>query len=183
MNDDGETDYIKVIDKNDKDVHAFILQVPVSETENQDIAVIELEKNGKESAVIQIVGDEDIYGEQTIVEPNGGAEDNASAETWDNNNTGSFGPYYNPNEPSGIVVNVWFWPSVRFVYAPLYRPWISPWRWRHYPVWWQPWKPLAWHVWHPRCAVYHRNFVVVRTNRIARAHTFYTPFRTTSVTV
>lgn len=183
LNEDGETDYIKVIDKNDKDVHAFILQAPVSEKESQDIAVIELEKTGNESAVIQIVGDEDIYGEQVIVEPNGNTEDNAVSNEWDNTSIVRSGPNYNPNEIFGVVVNVWFWPSVRFVYAPSYRLWVSPWRWRHYPIWWHPWKPFAWNIWHPRRVVYHRNFVVVRTNRIARAHTFYTPYRTTSVTV
>src|SRR3989337_4255006 len=69
LNEDGDIDYIRVIGKMDKDVHAFVLQVAVSETENQDIAVIELEKTEKETAMLQIVGDEDIYGEQTIVEP------------------------------------------------------------------------------------------------------------------
>lgn len=183
LNNDGEIDYVKVIDRNDKDVHAFVLQVPISDKEDQDIAVIELEKTGNETAVIQIVGDEDIFGEQVIIEPNGDNEDNAVSEEWYKTNLVRSGPYYNPDESLGIVVNVWFWPSVRFVYAPLYRPWVSPWRWRHYPVWWQPWKPFAWNIWHPRRVVYHRNFVIVRTNRIARAHTFYTPFRTTSVTV
>ncbi|MGC4035779.1 MAG: hypothetical protein QM764_07445 [Chitinophagaceae bacterium] len=66
---DGNIDYIKVIDKMDGDVHAFVLQVAVSENENQDIAVIELEKNGTSNAQLQIVGDEDIYGEQKIAEP------------------------------------------------------------------------------------------------------------------
>jgi len=66
---DGDIDYVKVISKMDKDVHVFILQVDVSEKETQDIAVIELEKTGNETAVIQIIGDEDIYGEQIIVEP------------------------------------------------------------------------------------------------------------------
>src|SRR3989304_10443472 len=69
LNEDGETDYIRVIGKMEKDVHAFVLQVAVSETENQDIAVIELEKTGDASAMLQIIGDDDIYGEQTIVEP------------------------------------------------------------------------------------------------------------------
>src|SRR5258705_1849693 len=76
LNEDGDIDYVRVIDKMDKDVHAFILQVAVSENENQDIAVIELEKTGAENAVIQIAGDEDIYGEQVIVEPDGGDENN-----------------------------------------------------------------------------------------------------------
>ncbi len=34
----------------------------VSASESQDVAVIELEKTGDNRAVIQIVGDEDIYG-------------------------------------------------------------------------------------------------------------------------
>ncbi len=45
------------------------LQAIVSQNESQDIAVIELEKTGENNAVLQIVGDEDIYGEETIVEP------------------------------------------------------------------------------------------------------------------
>src|SRR5689334_25152032 len=52
LNEDGETDYIRVIDKSEKDAHAFILQVPVSTSESQDIAVIELEKTGDETANI-----------------------------------------------------------------------------------------------------------------------------------
>jgi hypothetical protein len=180
LNADGEIDYIRVIDKSEKDVHAFVLQVPVSETENQDIAVIELEKTGEANAIIQIIGDEDIYGEQVIVEPDGGGEE----AFYNFNDSKLSGPNagYDFTTP-GIVVNVWLWPSVRFVYGPAYRPWISPWRWRYYPGWWKPWKPLRWHAWHPFRAHYHRPFSVVRTHRVIHAHRVYTPFRTTSVTV
>ncbi len=69
---DGDIDYVRVVGKMDKDFHVFVLQVSVSATENQDIAVIEIEKTGTETAIIQIIGDEDIYGEQVIVEPDGG---------------------------------------------------------------------------------------------------------------
>ncbi|MBL0110193.1 MAG: hypothetical protein IPP42_04700 [Saprospiraceae bacterium] len=47
LNDDGEVDYIRVIDNMDGDAHALVLQVVVSATENQDIAVIEIEKAAK----------------------------------------------------------------------------------------------------------------------------------------
>jgi len=184
LNGDGETDYVRVIDKSDGNNHVFILQVPVSENESQDIAVIELEKSGNEFASLQIVGDEDIYGEQKIVEP----ENTTSAEN-DNSGNGS-GPYYNPDNDivsvsatDGLIVNVWFWPCVRFVYRPAYTLWVSPWRWRHYPVWWHPWRPFAWHVFHPYVRTYHRSFVVVRTNRMVHARALYTPYRTTSVIV
>lgn len=185
LNDDGEIDYIRVIDNSDKEAHAFALQAVVSEKESQDIAVIELEKTGDTTAIIQIVGDEDIYGEEIIVEPGEGDEEDDAAIQYNFNNGITHGPsaagYYIANPR--IVINVWFWPSVRFVYAPAYRPWISPWRWRHYPVWWKPWHPLRWHVWHPFRRPYYHHFAVVRTHRVVRAHAIYRPVRVTSVTV
>jgi hypothetical protein len=179
---DGDIDYVRVTEKTEKDLHVFVLQVPVSSTETQDIATIEIEKTGKESAVIQIIGDEDIYGEEIIVEPDGGGNDGAFIDNSNNNNF--HGPYNNfDNAVPAVVVNVWLWPSVRYVYAPAYRPWISPWRWHAYPGWWKPWRPFAYHVWHPYRAHYHRPFVVVHTNRVMHAHSFYKPYRSTSVIV
>ena len=107
MNGDGETDYIRVIDIMDKDLHAFILQVPVSETESQDIAVIEMEKTGDTTVILQIIGDEDIYGEEIIIEPGEGEDDAAFIEY--NNNRIQSGSYsfYNYTAAPRIVVNVW----------------------------------------------------------------------------
>ncbi|MCX6317159.1 MAG: hypothetical protein NTW29_07700 [Bacteroidetes bacterium] len=181
LDDNGETDYVKVVSKATNDAHAFILQVAVSDHETQDIAVIELEKNGKESAMIQIVGDEDIYGEEVIAEPDGGGN---GAFIIENGNSNLSGPNPSPAyEAAPIIVNVWLWPSVRFVYSPAYRPWVSPWYWNHYPGWWKPWKPYRWHVWHPFHAGFHRSFAVVGTHRVIRAHAIYTPFRSRSVVV
>jgi hypothetical protein len=183
LNGDGETDYVRVVSKMEKDMHLFVLQVPVSESESQDIAVIELEKTGEESAVLQIIGDADIYGEELIVEPDGGEEDKAivlnEEEAWA---SGPAMPEYD-FETRRIVVNVWLWPAVRFVYAPAYRPWVSPWRWRHYPAWWRPWRPLGWQVWHPARLRYHRHFVIAPTHRVVRVHRIYTPLRVSSVSV
>jgi len=175
LNADGETDYVRVVDMMEDNVHVFVLQVPVSESESQDIAVIELEKTGNESAVIQIVGDEDIYGEEVMIEPEG------SNDKSNKKGSGPFMDIYGPD--SYIVVNVWLWPCVRFVYAPAYRPWVSPWRWRYYPTWWHPWRPLRWHVWHPYHHHFHRSYVVVNTRRVVRGPKIYRPVRTTSVTV
>lgn len=173
LNDDGDIDYIKVIDKADGDLHAFILQVAVSAEENQDIAVIELEKDGKESAIIQIIGDEDIYGESIIIEPSENEDAKPSKK----------GPFLESAMDDAIVVNVWAWPSVSFVYGPVYRPWLSPFRWAFYPTWWRPWRPLSWSVWHPYRIRYHRSFVVAPLHRTVRVHKVYTPARVTSVSV
>src|SRR3972149_925448 len=173
LNEDGDIDYIRVIGKKEKDVHAFVLQVPVSESENQDIAVIELEKTEKETAMLQIVGDEDIYGEQTIVEP---TDEN---ETENEKGKGADTEYI-ISKKAAVVVNVWLWPSVRFVYRPGYIVWVSPWRWRRYPGWWHPWRPLRWHVFHPLRLRYHNHFAVVHNHRVVHAHRIYAQARTTS---
>ena len=97
LNEDGEIDYIRVVDNMDGDVHALVLQVAVSEKESQDVAVIEIEKQGAENAILQIIGDEALYGEQTIAEPFGeekvknGKDKGPAAE----------------RAPVRIVVNVW----------------------------------------------------------------------------
>lgn len=165
LNGDGEIDYIKVIDKKDGDAHAFVLQAAISENENQDIAVIEVEKNRDGEATLQIVGDEDIYGEQTIVEPLEEVKTHAGTQT------------------KNVVVNVYTWPIVRYVYSPAYTLWISPWSWRVRPVWWRPWRPVRYHVFYPYHAPYRHRYVVVHTHRTAHAHQIYRPVRSTSVIV
>lgn len=161
INEDGEIDYVRVMDYVDGSDHAIALQVPVSETESQDIAVIEIEKNGEESAVVQIVGDEELYGEERYVEP---VDEKASG--------GKGGPSVVP-DTRGMVVNVWFWPSVRFIYGPAYRPWISPWKWRHYPGYWKPWRPYGWRAHYGYCRPYHARYHVVTVHRCTRAHVLY----------
>jgi hypothetical protein len=164
LNGDHKIDYLRVIDKQEGDVHAFILQVLVSETESQDVAVIEVEKEGSQNATVQIVGDEDLYGEETIVEPNETVKTHAGTQT------------------STTVVNVYTWPAVRYVYTPAYRVWVSPWSWRARPVWWHPWKPIHYHAYYG----YHRHhphYVVVHDHRTVHAHRIYRPVRTTSVIV
>jgi hypothetical protein len=186
LNGDGDIDYIKVVNKRENDVQIFVLQDLVSETESQDIAVIELQKTGAENAVIQIVGDEDIYGQETIIEPSAG-NDEAANETSDQKEEPYFGsgPFvttrYAPAR--AIIVNVWVWPCVRFVFAPAYTVWVSPWSWRVRPVWWHPWRPLAWTVYRPYRYHYAPHYVVVHTHRVVYAPRIYRPMRVTSVTV
>jgi hypothetical protein len=165
LNGDGETDYIKVIDKQEANVHAFVLQAAVSENESQDIAVIEVEKTSDSDATLQIVGDEDIYGEQTIIEPLEEVKSNAGTQA------------------KNVTVNVYAWPSVRYIYGPSYRVWVSPWGWRARPIWYHPWRPVRYHVFHPYHAPYRHRYMIVHTHRTVHAHRIYAPARTTSVIV
>ena len=172
---DGKTDYVRVIDNMDKDVHAIVLQVSVNEKESQDIAVIEIEKNGNESAILQITGDEDLYPANTIVEP----IDEKAAPSSKNVKKGPDARI----KTVGIVFNVWYWPCIRFIYAPAYVVWVSPWRWNHYPGWWRPWHPRSWGWHHAHWAPYHVHYNVVHTRRVVAAHNFYGPRRSSSVVV
>lgn len=165
LNGDGETDYIRVIDRNEGNVHTFTLQALVSKTEAQDIAVIELEKRDDGTAVLQIVGDADIYGIETIIEPTQEVRVNAGTTS------------------SRTVVNVWAWPSVQYVYGPAYVPWVSPWYWSYYPMWWSPWRPLAWHIYDPYWAPYRPYYSMCWSHRVYYAPRLYMPYRTTSVIV
>ncbi len=172
LNEDGQTDYIRVLDHMEGDVHALVLQVPVSKAESQDVAVIEIEKKGPEEAILQIIGDADIYGEEVIAEPfeeqsKGGGKGGPSVELG----------------LQRVIVNVWFWPSVRFVYAPGYRVYRSPWRWAYYPKWWSPWHPYSWRVHHSRIAFYRPHYRVVTTHRVVKAHRVYAPRRSYSKVV
>ena len=173
LNEDGDIDYIRVVDNMEDDVHALILQVAMSETESQDIAVIEIEKTGTESAILQIVGDEELYGKDMFVEP-------FEEETIETEGKGGPAAHFKTYR---IVVNVWLWSPVRFMYGPRYRVWVSPWSWGAYPRYWRPWRPHPWRWHHSRRAHYHVHHRPVHVHRVTRAHRVYKPHRRTSVVV
>lgn len=172
LNEDGDIDYIRVIDNMDGDLHAIVLQVPVNEEESQDIAVIEIEKTGPTTAILQIIGDEEVYGESTIVEPFEVEGDDSSGKGPDG------GVLF-----KRVIVNVWLWPSVRFIYGPRYQVWVSPFAWRVYPRWWRPWRPRPFSTFYVGVRPFRTSFRVVTAHRVVRAHRVYTPRRRTSTTV
>ncbi len=165
LNGDEYIDYIRVIDRNEKNVHVFIMQAVVSETQAQDVAVITLEKLANGKAVLQITGDEDVYGVETIIEPT------AEVRT------------YGGTRSSRAVVNVWAWPSVQFIYGPYYSGWVSPWGWGYRPMWWRPWRPIAYYNYYPYWRPYRPYYSPCYVRRVVYAEHIYRPHRTTSVVV
>lgn len=173
LNKDGEIDYIKIIDNGEDNFHAIALQVDINEKESQDVAVILIEKTGDSKAILQIIGDEDVFGMEKIVEPfieeltpmggKGNSEDDFIL--------------------AKIVVNVWSWSAVKFVYAPGYVYYKSPWKWSVYPNWWKPWKPHPWGWHYSKRKIHHVHFRPYHSHRIVKAHTFYKPKRKSSVIV
>ncbi len=165
LNGDGYIDYIRVHDRYQGNVHAFIIQAVISESEVQDIAVITLEKLANGKAVLQIIGDEDIYGIETIIEPTQEVRTYAGTRT------------------TRTVVNVWAWPSVQYVYGPYYTGWVSPWGWYDRPIWWRAWRPVAYVHYHPIWRPYYSYYAPCYTRRVVYAHEIYHPYRSTSVIV
>jgi hypothetical protein len=165
LNGDGYTDYIRVIDRQDRNVHVFILQAIVSDSESQDVAVIELEKLANGKAVLQIIGDEDIYGVETIIEPTREVRTYAGTMT------------------TTSVVNVWTWPVVYHVYSPYYVVWNSPWGWYHRPARWNPWRPVVFVHYYEYWRPYRTYYSGYHSHRCSSAQNIYYPHRSKSVIV
>jgi hypothetical protein len=156
LNEDGETDYIKVTDKKiDDQSHVLVLQVDVAPGKTQDVATIEIQKTAESTAHLQIIGDDDLYGSDYIVEPksNEAAAGFAVATTF--------------------AVNVWSWPAVAYIYSPGYVVYASPYHYEYYPVWWEPWPVVVYDVYYPVVAVYHTHYAYSDGYRFVNIHEHY----------
>lgn len=173
LNNDGNTDYITVEDIMEEDKHIIVLTALLGDNEKQDIATIAIEKTGKEEAQLQIIGDEDLYADNTIAEPFDVNEKSDKSQK---------GPAMPELITTRVIVNVWGWAAVRFIYAPGYRVWISPVRWTVYPRWWKPWRPIRHTIFVSRCHV-HKAYVHRTPTRRVTIHKTYGPRRHSSTLV
>jgi len=167
LNFDGRTDYIRVEHRRQGDFHAIILQALVGSWEVQDVAVIEIEKVSRRDAVLQIIGDEDLYGEEVIVE----AYDRNTLVRDRGYNRSNYG--YRTS-----YVNVWNWSPIQFIFGRNYVRYVSPFNHHYYPTWWSPWNRCGWDVFRPRIVHYHAYYRPVRIHRVINVHRFYRPTRT-----
>ncbi len=161
---DGNVDYVRVVDHLEGEAHVITMQVALSNEEVQDVAVIELEKNGEQSAVLQIRGAEDLYGSDVIVEPFDETEEAPQQK-------GPAAPLDAPRVR--IWVNVWAWPCVTWMYGPTYAVWNSPWYWGYYPPMWRPWRPWGWNAWYGWHRPYYGWYQQVGVCRVTHAHAVY----------
>jgi hypothetical protein len=128
LNLDKKVDFIKVTTKKKDSSYTFVLQVDVSKKETQDVAVILLDKDKTGKISMQIVGDEELYGKDYVIEPKGN-----SAVTANPGYTGD-----NPvtvNVPATTTVVVQSAPIVQYVYSPAYVPYAPPYYYGYYPPW------------------------------------------------
>lgn len=156
----GEVDYIRLEEHVSGNAHVIVLQVPLGENDFQDVADIEIEKLGENDYTLQIVGNEELYGPNYIIEPNpeAGLPDDPLIEHGYQSDYEYLIPpaeyeelltenlpvrsVLEPNN-SAVVIVIGAIPCVRIMFRPGYRPWISPIRWLLWPRWWRPWRPVA----------------------------------------
>lgn len=169
----GDIDYIRVETQKDGDAVAITLIAPITKNEAQQVAVIELEKTGEESAIVQIRGDEDLYPEGTIVEPFAETEELKDGK----------GPAAPELLGVQVVVNVWSWNCPRWCFSPRFIVWNSPWYWGYYPPYWRPWRPHGWSVWYGWSYRHHTWYRPWNTCRVNRAHAIHAQRRTRSAVV
>jgi hypothetical protein len=69
LDENGEVDFIRVVEQVADDTHLIVLQVQLAKDEFQDVATIEVEKSGDNQYNLQIRGDESIYGIDYYIVP------------------------------------------------------------------------------------------------------------------
>jgi len=140
LDNDKKVDFIKVITNKDGDSFSFILQVAVSKTENQDVAVIFVSKDKSGKVSMQIVGDEDLYGKDYVVEPKGSGAGGTANPGYTGGNTETMNL---PAQSTTTTVVVQSAPIVQYVYSPAYVPYYPPYYYGYYPPYYHPIVPLA----------------------------------------
>ncbi len=105
LNEDGEVDYLRVIETSKDDTHLVTIQAVIEKDSYQDVATIDVEKNSEGETQVQVVGDVYMYGPNYIIEPVYVHPPVIYVWFW--------APYYNP----------WYSPYYYGYYPPYYHPW------------------------------------------------------------
>lgn len=177
LNGDNMIDYIRVFDDVDGNVHNIVLQVAINARENQDVAVFTVQLYANGNVEIQLVGDEDLYGRNYIVEPI--FEDAGNGQTANPGYTGNVAMVNGQNVTviRTTRVEIAAWPLIRFIYLPGYTVWRSSWYWGYYPPYWRPWSPFYWHHYygyhHNYYDYYYGHYRIWNTHRYPRWNDYY----------
>jgi len=77
LNEDGQVDFIRVVEETEGETHLIILQAALGEDDFQDVATITVDKSSDDSYNMQVQGNEDLYGENYYIAPA-----NVRVHTW-----------------------------------------------------------------------------------------------------
>ncbi|OYT13592.1 MAG: hypothetical protein B6I19_04340 [Bacteroidetes bacterium 4572_114] len=150
LNLDGNVDFIKVVTQKEDDDFAFVLQVDILDDDIQDVAVILVTKGKDEKVTIQMVGDEELYGKDYVIEPKLEAPAVTANPAYSGPDT-----VVVKSEPATVVV-VESEPIVQYVYSPAYVPYYPPYYYGYYPVYYTPYPVISVNIYFGRNR-HHRN--------------------------
>jgi len=94
LNNDGQVDYLRVIEKNENGVHVVEIQAVLSKDVYQDVASIIVEKDQNNNPTVQVVGDPYLYGDNYIIEPSYAYTPSIFSFFWGPNYYSWNSPYY-----------------------------------------------------------------------------------------
>ncbi|MGI9531270.1 hypothetical protein [Lutimonas sp.] len=114
LNNDGEVDYLRVMETSEKNVHSISIQAIIGKDQYQEVAVIDVQKDKKGSTQVQVVGNVNMYGPNYYITPYYPVVPVFFSLFW----VAAYRPWYSP----------WYWGY----HPPYFRPWppISPYRYR-----------------------------------------------------
>lgn len=105
LNGDNEVDYLRVIEVSKNGTYVITIQAVIGKDLFQDVATIDVEKDGKGETRVQVVGDVYMYGQDYIIEPYYERPPVVYVYLW--------GPRYHP----------WYSPYYYGYYPAYYHPW------------------------------------------------------------
>jgi hypothetical protein len=172
---DNKVDFIKVSTQSDGDDYTFVLQVAISKTETQDVAVILLSKGKDGKISLQIVGDKLLYGDNYIVEPKTSTPGVTA------------NPAYTGDDPvtvnvpaSTTTVIVESAPIVQYVYSPAYVPYYPPYYYGYYPPYYAAFTVMAVGMYWGHCAHYHGAYGCHGNTTVVHNHNTYNNYNNNS---
>jgi len=69
LNNDGEVDYLRVIESSENNVHLVVIQAVLDRDVYQDVASIVVDRSRSQKTYVQVIGDPYLYGNNYIIEP------------------------------------------------------------------------------------------------------------------
>lgn len=147
---DSKVDFIKVVTQKEDDDFSFVLQVDVLDNEIQDVAVILVTKNKAKEVTIQMIGDEELYGKDYVIEP----KTEIPAVTA---NPAYSGTAVVISQPASVVY-VESEPIVQYIYSPIYVPYYPPYYYGYYPPYYRPYPVISINIYFGRNRHHHNHY-------------------------
>jgi len=94
LNNDGQVDYLRVIEKTDNNIHVVVIQAVLGKDVFQDVATIVVDRDNNSNTSVQIIGDPYIYGDNYIIEPSYLYTPSIFSWFWGSNYNSWYSPYY-----------------------------------------------------------------------------------------